>query len=356
MNGGIMKNWKIASLCLLAASLMSCGSENDDSQTRFGKPASPNGVPCTSAQNCPSTGFCDVTPFEGQKAKKALSPSSVNSGYFDKTFEKAHVDSLLKSSGIETWNYILAQGVPIYKVVEEEEATCKFFSPLQKAPESVSKRWKSFSQGQGEGRSLLGLFNTKFRRRSIGEPTTISDFSITVREDTERWTLLHEFKHYLYTKDRVKNPQMPWNRDLLDRIQNATNNIQLLQRNLASQPTPEVAERINEQFQILFNQSMILDRRGPLEEFSIESYLLEEYAHNNLQFINSQNDVQNAVSYMRSNQRSSLQDLENILFRLEEHQDVLVSQAWVELVQENQRLIQESKAFSSLYWINSIAP
>src|SRR5690606_17878946 len=50
-----------------------------------------------------------------------------------------------------------------------------------------------------------------------------------------------------------------------------------------------------------FDMSHELDSRGPLEEFTIESMLIDRLSEERLSLVNRKNDLANALGYMQSN-------------------------------------------------------
>ena len=160
------------------------------------------------------TGDCAFTPFEGDPAiTKAKSFQLQSSGYFSKEIISDHLDSLLTSSGEHIANYVMQQGVELYRVTEKSNSRCRYFAYLSTPTDKAQSNWDNNANHNDDGITLLlGLFTTYYVPNDNNPNSTsyrLNQPTIMVREDTQKWTLLHEFSHFLFADARTRGPMKP---------------------------------------------------------------------------------------------------------------------------------------------------
>jgi len=275
------------------------------------RPAPPM-VLCTDENPCASTGSCHHTPFEG--VRQAVAPQAggfVDSGYFQKPIQEDLSNSLMDLSGEATWNSILSWGVPVFKIATQgSKNPCRYYAPLSDAPGDLQKKWRSF-QHKTVGRGLLGLFTSQTVRNGGGDVSLV-DPVILVREDSQRWTLVHESHHFLFARARINVRPYLFDREILQRIEKRRSQILRQKQRFDDNPSNALASKLLESYRKIFELNLDLDRRGPLEEFAIESRLIERWSQNLLVFIHPASDLRNAVAYMASNQSRILGTYRNL--------------------------------------------
>ena len=300
---------------LLSLFVFAACSEKESKQERFGEV---------------DTGNCQVSPYDGNSAYgKVQSLDVQDSGYFSKNMAVGHLETLFPVSGEATWNYIINLGVPLFKVQENPKAQCRYFAQLQSAQGAELENWQSKNTSSGDGSgSLLGLFTSTISKNLQTGQVRLQKFAITVREDSQRWTLLHEFAHYLYAQARVLQLFLPFNDEINQEIRKIRDRIKSTRSRLADQPTETDGVQLMKNWAQLFEQSLELDRRGPLEEFAIESLLFEEYLNDKISYINQQFDLRNARAYMKQNKKMIIPLYENMVEQIIKDKNKYFADDW----------------------------
>jgi|GEM_PF-3186824 len=258
--------YSFASLFILA-----CGNSGEPLETK-----GPIAIKltCKSEATCPSTGQCGTSPFIGDSRIVSLPDIPIDSGFFEKFYSQQAASALFELSGLAAWQSILSSGVLVNKIVINPDKQCRFFSPLRSTRLEIEKQWKSLNSSSGPRNFLLGLFTTKIQQRTSGGPGQLITPTITVSEDTEKWTLLHEYYHFLFARERVKDPNFSFDKKLTSHLEELSRNTENQMKLFGRKPTPKIAEELAYLLNEFFDISFELDSRGPLEEFAIEGLLI----------------------------------------------------------------------------------
>ncbi|MCB0378975.1 MAG: hypothetical protein KDD33_10820 [Bdellovibrionales bacterium] len=249
------------------------------------------------------TGQCAHSPYDGPEADVAnKSFAYQDSGYFGKMANTDHLDALLQASGVQAYRYIRSQGVDVYYIKEKSQSQCRYFTFAKKAPSDYRQKWrdKAGPNDGSNGATLLGLFLTYFSRSSTGDVRLV-DPTILLRHDTQKWTILHEFTHYLFADSRSQEKFMKFNEEIATDMQTSNNDILLAKANFLEERSPEKALLLLMQWSRFFKLSHKLHSRNALEEFTIESMLNERYRAGRITLINPTLDTRNGIRYMQSN-------------------------------------------------------
>lgn len=90
-------------------------------------------------------------------------------------------------------------GLNVYKT--EGGCGCEMFAEFAPAPESLMTYWSQVNKDTGN--YLLGLFLPEKKVKTITQDS-IKKASLLVRTDTDKWTLVHEYMHFLFDQQRLK--------------------------------------------------------------------------------------------------------------------------------------------------------
>ena len=284
----ILKNQvfsKIFPSLLLSLFLASCASETEGTtpQPLIG-------------EKLYDTGSCETQPESGSEMVNFNNTGPIeDSGYFNKVFLFQPFEKALTSSSLSIAQVLQRQGLQLYQVVENPAATCRYFDFLYEAPSQQLKSWEAVTFSGPSTSALLGLFTTFYSKDTETLNVSITEPTILLRSDTQKWTLIHEMSHYLFARGRINENNMPFNRDLEKQIDETKLKISHLEAQW------ETALNIIKAFTRLINLVLELDGRGPLEEFTIESMLSKKAQDEKISGINMEIDINNSFNYMAAN-------------------------------------------------------
>lgn len=282
-------------LLLLASILLISACSSDDE----GENSSPQPL---IGQKPYDIGICDHSPRTGQTMPDFNAPTPIqNSGFFNKQFLFEPFLASLKSSSLSIAQVLQREGVNLFQVQVDPSASCRYFDFLFEAPIQQLKSWESVTYSNQIGSRLLGLFTTYYNKNKENLQVNLSDSTIMVRSDTQKWTLIHEMAHYLFARGRITELDMPFNKDLEAQIERTLDVIEELKIRFDNRPNAQLAHNLVDNYQGLFKLTIELDARGPLEEFTIEAMLSDQAARGEIKDINMGADVSNSFNYMVAN-------------------------------------------------------
>ena len=269
-------------------------------------------------------GQCQTGPYQGAYSYNptGLSFAAENTNYFAKMMVFDHIRALYETSGWASALYIRNLGVPVEKVQENPKANCRYFAFLPPPSNKNRENWIEVSASDTSGGKLLGLFTSIIERNTNTGQSRLIDQQIMIREDANRWTLLHELGHYLFALENVKQPNLKFNRELQEELRVLTKEIEELREKITNNEDKEensllLVKKWNAFFQIGHK----IHIRGALEEFSLESLLLEEYTKGRLQLIDEFIEPLNAIAYMEISARDVLSRYKRFIRRISNFKD-----------------------------------
>lgn len=129
---------------------------------------------------------------QGDLAPMDVKAPKMKTTYFAKNFDENKLNAILNVSGAETVRFAWLTGVKYYKTTYLQPASdaCAYSEDLPSAPNQLM----SFFNQLGDG--VLGVYLPKGSK-------DFADLSknpaIMVRIDADRWTLVHEYMHHLFS-------------------------------------------------------------------------------------------------------------------------------------------------------------
>lgn len=256
-------------------------------------------------------GTCDNDPLAGDEVSLLdIDPSVSSSQYFGKRLQLDQLESSLSASSYSIALNLRLQGVHLYHVADNPSSQCRYFAFLPSPTEKAAESWRQYSGGGFS--SLLGLFITLFSRNDGSGNVRLDNPTIMLRHNTQKWTLLHEMTHYLFAWTRAKQINMPFDRELLAEMKTIDSDIKQLESQLFFNAPAAAAQQLANKYRRLFELSYELDKRSYLEEFAIESMLLERADKGLINHITSELDARNALEYMKSNAARVTGDYERL--------------------------------------------
>jgi hypothetical protein len=263
---------------------------------------------------------CAFGPDEGGKAVATKSRRAVVKGYFDKPFNRNWFRSVLRSSLRETVEFIETTGTRVYHAESITSKTCKNLSFPEAMPSDVASAWGTAIRNAAEENRaaktvgfVTGLYLFKeyfFGKSSVTEPGVI-----IVREDANRWTLLHEFLHHNFKVQSVGAGY----RDV--EHQEARRRIPYEMSVIMQRSDLSEAEKTRLLTPIFISYVKIADRlflEYFLEEIAVEALLQDAYDAGELQFVPAHSYV-NATWYIEQ----SREKMKNAFAALDDYYQML---------------------------------
>ena len=234
---------------------------------------------------------------DGGPAPQQLAENKLVKAYFGKVYDLARIEGVLNSSGSELYRFVQnVDHVRVYRVQTTGRA-CKNFVSLDIAPEYMLANFLSYGQG------LLGLFLSVGTWGQVAEPT------IVMREDNDRYTLLHEYFHSVFNRTRLAMGLRP---DQDYRVMHRErSDVLAASLNTWNKNDPNFNARVAQQWLNLLDTHMELLRRFLLEEVTIESNLLSFYVQDQIARVTRYN-LGNSQVYIRSSWFNAKQTLDKL--------------------------------------------
>ncbi len=181
---GVMGKFLVTGFVL--GSVAACSSGSDDGKN-------------LTAPKEMNTFSCQFTLTEGGTADySALGTSKTARTYFEKEFNLNYLAAVYTSSVDETLRFVNLTGATVYKseLIPTNLCSSSLYTGAQTMPSDISDKWKSSNKDLPKGQVILGLYLPK--KDSSLFPSLHKGAAIIVRENTNRWTLVHEFMHHLF--------------------------------------------------------------------------------------------------------------------------------------------------------------
>lgn len=199
-------------------------------------------------------------------------PEEISTVHFDKKFERHHFRAVAFASGEKTIDYV--QRVGDLKVWRANASTggCSFFGSLGSAPSNFKDLWNKYA-GSIKGGSLLGLYLSKNYHEVPGHQPTIM-----LRDDSDRWTIVHEFLHHLFEMYREKDGQPT--AEIYSAFQKNVVKLKALADSPSNLPASLKKQRLLELIASLtshFDYKIHFLTDTALEEMTIETLMMNEF-------------------------------------------------------------------------------
>jgi hypothetical protein len=148
---------------------------------------------------------CELKPGDGgTSAISLLSGRHLQRAAFGKEYNRSKLDGILTASEVETLSYVQADGVSVFKK-ENDGKGCSLHSGAAVMPSKVNEYWESLhaqlEKNEKEKVRIMGLYAGK--TSAILAATDQAGPFIVIRENSTRWTLVHEYMHHLFMSEAV---------------------------------------------------------------------------------------------------------------------------------------------------------
>ena len=119
----------------------------------------------------------------------------ITTAAFGKKIDSARFESVLAASPRATLTTIEREGARVYRV-PLQAGTCALFAPVTEVPDDLWPIWSQANATVGGGMLALFLPSDRVRAQGHREPV------IMIRADSDRYTLVHEYLHFLFDQSR----------------------------------------------------------------------------------------------------------------------------------------------------------
>mgnify|MGYP001013540327 FL=1 len=269
---------RLLSSMIMAALLSSCSSGSSDAPKNID-------VIGTKKSSRPSAS-CDYAFTQGGSSPMALPMADIKASRFLKKYDASLIQSIQSSSGAETVRFAALAGVTFYQVadLEIDEKDCLFTNALPEAPSPVLNYFRESEaevKKKNEGKStLLGFYLDKERVEQISGVTSIGPV-ITVKNDSERYTMVHEFFHHVFGLNKdISGTQLQINLGKSNQaVSDAADNYNTVE-------TMDNLEKLTVAFDNQSKDLIKVLKEYSLEEMTIEYELNDLYQRNALKYVN----------------------------------------------------------------------
>ncbi len=152
------------------------------------------------------TKSCKYELLEGDSADFTLVESvDFANTHFNKEYNQAHLNAILTTNISASIDFINQTGATVYKSSPIASEICQkpLFAQATALPNDLDTIWSNATGSHQDKDSLiLGLYLPKtFDQTS---PSLNSSAAIILRENTNRWTLVHEYMHHLFSQRAIE--------------------------------------------------------------------------------------------------------------------------------------------------------
>jgi hypothetical protein len=343
----LTKNLSIQSLFLIGLSIFMVSCADHKNTRDVVARAQPESIPHKEKS------VCDYNFEDGNRAPEILSPEKKVRTYFGKFFDLGLLDPIMDVSGQETVRFAQLTNVVFYKTNYFTKANCGYTASLPDAPADLLEMFES------AGDKVLGMYFSKHGQRQNDEATD-PKAAILVRVDSDRWTLVHEYMHHVFSKYRKQSPHM-----LSDQQINQTYSTNLKSYNQKAKSVDDSDEdelvKVAMSLSQVNNSFMEYLRRYALEEVTIEAYLAKKYdasefkgVHKDQRISAAAYIVESVTNATNSKSQMNLNTLQNMteseIKRLQNFSDSVAEEAIKQLRLDRDQIVKmksEARVLSS---------
>lgn len=265
---------------LLAVLLSSCNSTS--SSTDGGN----NTIDVIGTKKSTTRASCDYAFDEGNEAPLALPEPNVKASLFSKRYDASLINAVRSASGQETARFASLTGVTFYKVadLDIDQYDCLFTNTLPDAPSAVLKYFRDAEadvKKEDEGKStLLGFYLDKERVQEISGSDQIGPV-VTVKNDSERYTMVHEFFHHIFSLEKQVSGT-----DVQINLQKSSQAFSDSMNAYNAAPSMVTLEALARSFDVQSKDVVKVLKEYTLEEMAIEYELNDLYERKKLFYVN----------------------------------------------------------------------
>lgn len=237
-------------------------------------------------------------------APQVMPAPKLGSPFFGKTIDQSRLQIVGPLSGQGTLEFLQRDGLQPYSVPLSVGA-CTMLATLPLAPQGLLQIWNAANLANAS--SLIGLFLPADRVRGQG----IAQPVILLRADTDRYSMVHEYMHFLY--NRVRESQGKSSTAVSLRYRRQLTGIKpLLPMSDRDLTNPHLVQQVASLWIPFAGSVMDLVLNYPFEEMAVEANLTEALEKGQLARV-TDFDRKNSANYINQNYQSGLEKLNSLL-------------------------------------------
>lgn len=262
---------------------------------------------------------CQYKFNEGSEAPQTLPAPFKRETSFGKLLDFARLESVFLASGQETVRFLNLGDTQVYKTnFMAESGSCYYSEDVPEAPADLMQEFNASNDRSGD--NVLGLYlPVKWKNLASVDQTA----AILVRKDSDKWTLVHEYTHHLFSQEG----EAEMNAGALQMAAyTAQLKMQAAARAIESGATEAKLEELAAHAVVFGQYYLEVQKRFPLEEMTIEVLLGSNYLNGRLKYV-SELMMYNGQQYIQSSADKAVErialvkkDLREILVILSQNQ------------------------------------
>lgn len=289
---------------------------------------------------------CALSFDDGEVAPTGPSPLRWEASHFQKGFDPSRLASVGRASGPEVLRFMKLDGVETFSMPLRIEGACAPLSSLNEAPANFQSFWQSLGSP-----NVIGVYLPRNRSQRLGSEHPV----ILLRQDTDRYSLIHEYLHHVFNS--VREAQGLSEEEFFERFDRRSAELDRVgPLTLLDENDPSRVQRYLRawtQAQEVLLEALVI---FPLEEVAIESLMQEAVRQNQLAPTTPYNLVNSAAYIRQSFDQGALdtlqktRDLASSYLKLAERHSLLDSKQALEgLRDRSQALINEGITLRDRY-------
>jgi hypothetical protein len=289
---------------LFLATLLSACQNNDSSAPPPEKKIAPKPIDEKALKAYRDNSCAFPAKNNGGAVFEYLNQQRRESSYFEKHLNIYLLAGIMPADIESGLQFISQSSVKIFKVPSEKEG-CKNYSILSDPPNQIMQVWTQLNESLGDKDAfVLGLFMPVDKLRSLG--ISLEEPVIIYREDTEKWTLVHEYLHFLFNKDRETQGEFVMAN--LKQMEKVGADFDAKTKNATETQikNPSFLKEVAALFQDHENRLLNHLRNFTLEEMTIETELIALYEAKNMKYTTEYAKL-GAAWYIRSSYKNFIQ-------------------------------------------------
>ncbi len=240
---------------------------------------------------------------EGEMAPSSLPAPNIQSAAFNKPYDQNLFNSVGSASGAEVLRFSALTGVTFYKVDKRKNKTigCLFTGTLPNAPTLIEKKFREIegdTQSEDPDSSLLGIYMPSETVQSLTD-FAYSENMIVVLNDSEKYTMVHEFMHHLFKLGKKESDGM-----IKNRLIRSFELYEAAEEKFKSNETAANLIHFSTQLERLVIDLIPFLRSFHLEEVALETEMYKHYSRGKLRYI-SEDSRRNGDWYITSSGEST---------------------------------------------------